>query len=90
MMKYIVIYLICINAATFLIYGIDKYKAVKNRWRISETTLIIAALIGGSVGALAGMKVFHHKTRKKKFVIGVPFILITQIVAVGVAVSFSV
>lgn len=90
MMKYIVIYLICINAATFLIYGIDKYKAVKNRWRISETTLIIAALIGGSVGALAGMKVFHHKTRKKKFVIGVPFILIIQIVAVGVAVSFSV
>lgn len=89
-MKYIVIYLICINAATFLIYGIDKYKAVKNRWRISETTLIIAALIGGSVGALAGMKVFHHKTRKKKFVIGVPFILIIQIVAVGVAVSFSV
>ncbi|MDD6573130.1 MAG: DUF1294 domain-containing protein [Thermoflexaceae bacterium] len=84
-MKFIGIYLICINAATFLIYGIDKYKAVKNRWRISEATLIIVAIIGGSIGALAGMKVFHHKTKKKKFSLGVPVILIIQfLMAVGI------
>lgn len=84
-MKFIGIYLICINAATFLIYGIDKYKAVKNRWRISETTLIIAAVIGGSVGAFLGMRCFHHKTRKRKFSLGVPVILIIQLLmAVGI------
>lgn len=81
-MKYIIIYLICINTAAFLIYGIDKSKAVKNRWRISEASLILVAVIGGSIGALAGMKVFHHKTRKRKFSLGVPVILIIQFLLV--------
>ena len=84
-MKYILIYLLCMNIGSFLIYGADKYKAVKNQWRISEATLIIVAVIGGSIGALAGMKVFHHKTKKKKFSLGVPAILIIQfLMAVGI------
>lgn len=81
MEKYILMYLICINAFAFIVYGIDKKKAIKGKWRISESTLIALALIGGSIGALAGMKIFHHKTRKKKFAIGVPAILIIQIAA---------
>lgn len=81
-MKYIIIYLICINVASFCMYGIDKYKASHNKWRISEATLIVSAVIGGSIGALIGMRIFHHKTRKKKFSIGVPAILILQLVTV--------
>lgn len=83
-MKYIIIYLICVNVAAFCMYGIDKYKATHNKWRISEATLIMSAVIGGSIGALVGMRVFHHKTQKKKFSIGVPAILVLQIVAVVV------
>lgn len=83
-MKYLLIYLSCINISAFCIYGIDKYKAIKGKWRISEATLILSAVIGGSIGALAGMKVFHHKTQKKKFSLGVPAILGLQIMAVAV------
>lgn len=59
-------------------YGIDKWKAKRNRWRISEKMLLFLAIIGGSVGALAGMYIFHHKTLHKKFVLGVPLILVIQ------------
>ncbi len=79
-MKYIIIYLICVNVAAFCMYGIDKYKAAHGKRRISEATLIMSAAIGGSVGALLGMKVFHHKTLKKKFSMGVPAILVLQVV----------
>ena len=72
-------YLSIINCVAFVLYGIDKYKATKNKWRIPENTLILAAVIGGSVGALLGMNFFHHKTLHKKFTIGVPFILLLQI-----------
>jgi uncharacterized membrane protein YsdA (DUF1294 family) len=65
---------------TFLVYGIDKWKAKQGSWRISEATLLILAVIGGSIGALLGMKVWRHKTQHKKFKYGVPFILIAQIV----------
>ena len=75
------IYLIIINVITFFIYGLDKYKAKNDRWRIPEKTLIGAAVIGGSIGAWAGMRVFHHKTRHPKFYIGVPVIFVLQIVA---------
>lgn len=78
-MKVLLIYLAVINAVTFLLYGIDKLKAKKNAWRIKESTLLLAALIGGSVGALAGMYTFRHKTKHLKFKIGVPLILILQI-----------
>ena len=58
-------YLIAINVVTFLVYGIDKWKAKQGSWRISEATLLILAVIGGSIGALLGMKVWRHKTMHK-------------------------
>lgn len=76
--KLVILYLLLINAAAFAVYGVDKQKAVKGKWRISENTLIGLAVIGGSVGALLAMKCFHHKTRKKKFSVGVPVILLLQ------------
>ena len=72
-------YLIVINIATFLVYGIDKWKAKQGSWRISEATLLILAVIGGSFGALFGMKVWRHKTMHKKFKYGLPLILLAQI-----------
>ena len=80
-----ILYILIINVIAFAAYGIDKQKAVKKEWRISENTLIGLALIGGSVGALLGMKCFHHKTRKKKFSVGIPLILILQI---GIVIYF--
>ena len=79
MTKIILCYLLAVNLATFLLYGIDKYKAKKNRWRIPEATLLTVAAIGGSIGAWAGMCVWHHKTMHKKFKYGIPIIIITQI-----------
>ena len=76
-------YLIVINIVTFLVYGIDKWKAKQGCWRISEATLLILAVIGGSIGALLGMKVWWHKTMHKKFKYGLPLILIIQIILIG-------
>jgi uncharacterized membrane protein YsdA (DUF1294 family) len=76
-------YLIAINIVTFLVYGIDKWKAKQGSWRISEATLLILAVIGGSIGALLGMKVWRHKTQHKKFKYGLPLILIIQIILMG-------
>ena len=59
-------YLIVINVVSFLVYGIDKWKAKQGSWRISEATLLILAVIGGSIGAMLGMKVWHHKTDAQK------------------------
>ena len=72
-------YLLGINAVTFIVYGIDKYKAKKAKWRISEATLLLLAILGGSIGAWMGMKVWHHKTMHKKFKYGIPAILLIQI-----------
>jgi uncharacterized membrane protein YsdA (DUF1294 family) len=72
-------YLIIINILTFFVYGIDKWKAKQSSYRISEATLLILAVIGGSIGALLGMRVWHHKTMHKKFKYGLPLILLTQI-----------
>ena len=72
-------YLLAINAVTFITYGIDKYKAKKAKWRISEATLLLLAVLGGSIGAWMGMKVWHHKTMNKKFKYGIPAILLIQI-----------
>ena len=69
-------YLIIINIITFIIYGIDKYKSIKHKYRISENTLIILAILGGSLGAFFGMITFHHKTKKKKFIILVPLLIL--------------
>ena len=72
-------YLLGINAVTFIVYGIDKYKAKKAKWRISEATLLLLAVLGGSIGAWMGMKVWHHKTMHKKFKYGIPAILLIQV-----------
>ena len=79
MMKIILGYLLAINIATFFLYGIDKYKAKKGRWRISEATLLMMAVIGGCIGAWAGMRLWHHKTMHKKFNYGIPIIIIIQV-----------
>ena len=73
------IYLVSINVVTFFMYGIDKWKAKKSRWRIRETALLGLAVLGGSIGAWLGMKVWHHKTQHKKFRYGVPVIIIIQL-----------
>ena len=72
-------YLLAINAVAFIVYGIDKYKAMKAKWRIPEATLLLLAVLGGSIGAWMGMKVWHHKTMHKKFKYGIPAILLIQI-----------
>ena len=82
MNEVILYYLTGINILTFLIYGIDQWKAKKGKWRISEAALLTLAFIGGSIGAWLGMKVWHHKTVHKKFKYGVPLILIAQIAIV--------
>ncbi len=71
-------YLVFINILTFLLYGIDKWKARRGKWRIPEETLIWLAVVGGSMGALLGMYLFRHKTKHKKFTVGVPVILLVQ------------
>ena len=81
-MKYILAYLLIVNAVAFMLMLIDKIKAKKNLWRIRESTLMLWAAIGGSIGALAGMYTFRHKTLHRKFTIGIPAILILQIAAV--------
>lgn len=78
---YALIYLAAVNAVTFFMYGIDKWKAKRARRRISEATLLGLAVIGGSIGAWIGIRVWHHKTLHKKFKYGVPLILLLQIAA---------
>ena len=83
MQETIVYYLIIINIVTFLVYGIDKWKARKTMWRIREASLLMLAVLGGSIGAWLGMKVWHHKTQHKKFRYGIPAIIIIQLVIIG-------
>ena len=82
-MNIILGYLLAVNITSFLLYGIDKYKAKKGRWRISEATLLLMAVIGGSIGAWVGMRIWHHKTMHKMFKYGIPLILIMQIALVA-------
>lgn len=81
--KYVIIFLVAITLFTFIVYGIDKRKAKKGRWRIPESTLLLLAVIGGSIGAYLGMKVWHHKTRHKKFKYGIPAIIVLQVCVLG-------
>ncbi|MBQ8804628.1 MAG: DUF1294 domain-containing protein [Tyzzerella sp.] len=81
-MDFIIIYLIIINIIAFLAYGLDKWKAKRGSWRIPEKTLLLLAVFGGSIGAFAGMRVFHHKTQKAKFFLGVPIIFVLQIIII--------
>lgn len=75
-----IVYLIIINIIAFLAMWIDKTKAKKGKWRISEGTLFVLALLGGSIGAIAGMYAFRHKTKKPRFTIGFPVILVIEII----------
>ena len=72
-------WLVFINLLAFVLFGLDKWKARRGAWRISENALMLSALLGGSLGALAGMRVFHHKTRHKKFTVGVPAMLVLDV-----------
>ena len=80
-MKYLLIYLLIINAVGFLLMLIDKWKAKHHRWRIPEATLMGVAALGGSVGSLLGMYTVRHKTKHIKFTVGIPVILVVQIFA---------
>ena len=78
-LKIVLICLLALNIITFLVYGIDKFKAQHARWRVPESVLLGLAAIGGSIGAWLGMMVWRHKTQHNKFKCGVPLILIIQI-----------
>jgi uncharacterized membrane protein YsdA (DUF1294 family) len=82
-------YLVVINVVTVFLYGIDKWKAKRSKWRIEESTLIWWAVAGGSIGALLGMKAWHHKTLHKKFTWGIPAILIAQLAIVCAVIYYS-
>ena len=79
--KCLYFYLIGVNIIAFLLYESDKRRAQRHAWRIPEKTLLGVAALGGSVGALAAMSIFHHKTRKPKFYVGIPLILVAEAVA---------
>ena len=79
----VLIYLAVINVVTFFVYGIDKWKAKKSKWRVPEATLLGLAVVGGSIGAWLGMKAWHHKTLHRKFKYGIPAIIIAQLLIAG-------
>lgn len=80
MKELLLLYLLIINAAGFLLMLVDKHKAKKNQWRIPESTLMLTAALGGSVGSLIGMYTVRHKTKHPKFTVGIPLILALQII----------
>lgn len=80
--KNILLYLLIINLIGFFAMGIDKYKAKKDLWRIPEGTLMMMCLLGGGFGTILGMHIFRHKTKKLKFSVGMPTILISEIILV--------
>ena len=80
--------LVIINIAAFIAFGIDKWRARNNAWRIPEATLFLLAIIGGSIGAEIGMHVWHHKTRHLSFIIGIPIILLLQIIVICLITRF--
>ncbi|MBQ5975860.1 MAG: DUF1294 domain-containing protein [Bacteroidales bacterium] len=78
----LIYYLLAVNVLTFIVYGVDKWKARSGRWRVPEATLMGLAALGGSVGAWLAMQLFRHKTQKKKFRYGVPALFVLQVAAV--------
>lgn len=86
-MSILTYYLLVINFITWAAYGLDKRRAKGGKWRIPERTLLILTVVGGSVGALVGMLLFRHKTKKAKFVVGVPVILVMHCVIAAMAVQ---
>ena len=88
-MKLLSFYLLIINALGFLLMLVDKWKARKNRWRVRESTLLLIAALGGSVGSLLGMYLFRHKTLHLKFTVGIPVILAGQCVLAVVVMALA-
>ena len=85
---FIILYVIAVNVISFVMMGVDKRRAVKRAFRIPESTLFVLAIIGGSIGSIAGMHLFHHKTRHWYFLYGMPVILALQVILI-LAVIFS-
>jgi uncharacterized membrane protein YsdA (DUF1294 family) len=83
MMTVILYIFLALNVVTFSVYGWDKWKAIKRKWRISEATLLLLAAVGGSLGAWCGMWVWHHKTKHRKFYWGVPAIIVVQLLIIA-------
>lgn len=83
-MEFIIIYLLVVNVAAFIMMAVDKRRAKRHAWRIAEAHLFLSAILGGSIGAWAGMYVFRHKTKHIRFVVGMPLIMFLQIVLIGV------
>jgi uncharacterized membrane protein YsdA (DUF1294 family) len=88
-LKYILIYLAIANLVGFCMMGIDKFKAKRHAWRIPEAALFASAIFGGSIGSIIGMYSFRHKTKHMSFVIGMPVILVVQIVAAVLLLRFT-
>jgi len=88
MITYFIYTYLILNLATLVCFGLDKWFAVKKQWRIPESTLLLLALLGGSIGALVAMQFFHHKTKKKRFSIGIPIMLIVQFAILGYALYY--
>ena len=83
-MKYYVYYLLLINVISFIVAVADKYRAIKHKKRIRENDLIALSIVGGSIGMLLGLLVSNHKTRRKKFMVGLPIIIFIQIIILWV------
>lgn len=79
----LLVYAVLLNLAGFCSMGIDKKRAKKGQWRVKERTLFLVAILGGSIGSILGMRVFRHKTKHRTFVIGMPLILVIQIVGIA-------
>ncbi len=84
MNKYLLIYIISINILSFLLFGIDKYKAIKNKYRIPEKVLLLISLFGGSIGSILGMIIFHHKTKKPLFIIMIPIFITFNVIILSI------
>lgn len=82
----LLIYLAAVNLFGLIIMGVDKSRAKRRKWRIPEATLFLVAIIGGSIGSIAGMYLFRHKTKHWYFVVGMPVILVLQLIAVAIIV----
>ena len=87
-MLYFICYLLIVNIVAFFLMGIDKKKAQIGAWRIPEKTLFLSAILGGGVGAIAGMQLFRHKTRHRSFVIGMPLILLAWVILLAALIYF--
>lgn len=87
-MEHLVEYLIVVNIIGVAAMGIDKYKAIHHKWRIAEKDLFFISVIGGSVGTWLGMYLFSHKIRHRKFVIGMPMVLVIQIIIATIIIMY--